>query len=129
MAGVILPKRNFYATKDQLKSDKANKFIGRGSFNSSTEGYRRAWAEIERANVGEYTSSDVVFVSAEGQRRGRFSPPYEELMLAVDAGATLLTDDKRNRERPYNVGEREVVDFLVANNYTEVSPGVWQPKR
>ncbi|MGH9896737.1 MAG: hypothetical protein ACREA0_33000, partial [bacterium] len=105
--------------------DKATKFIGRGSASSSTGVYAKAWGE--RANGGQYTAEDRVFVSAEGQRPGRMGLDAGELGLATDAGATIITDDRANRTRAYNVGEREVAAFLKSRGYTETSPGVWVP--
>ena len=122
---VVLPAVSHYVSKDQAKSDKATKFIGQGSPRSSTAAYAKAWGE--RANSGTYSASDTVFVSAEGGRSGRVAADAAELARATDAGATILTDDKSNRERAYNVGEREVVALLTKAKYVEVEPGVWKP--
>jgi hypothetical protein len=112
-----------YAAKDQAKSDRANKFIGRGSERSSTAKYAKAWGD--RANSGSYTSADTVFVSAEGNRSGRIAPDFVELKRATDAGATIVTDDAANRARDYNVGERAVAGFLEKQGYSETAPGTW----
>jgi len=122
---VQLPKTSPYTAKDQAKSDKANKFIGRGSPRSSTAAYAKAWGD--RANTGKYTAEDRVFVSAEGNRTGRVAPDLDELGKATSAGATIVTDDAANRGREYNVGEREVAAFLSKQGYREVEPGVWAP--
>ena len=125
-ARVVLPNRTRHTPKDQVKSDKANKFIGRGSAKSSTADYAEAWGD--RANMGEYRATDTVFVSAEGVRAGRVPHDKAELKRATDAGATIITDDKANREdRAHNVGEREVAAQLLASGYKEVEPGVWKP--
>ena len=68
---VILPVTGPYTAKDQRKANAANKFIGRGSPRSSTNAYAIAFGDA--ANCGEYTSEDVVFVSAEGARSGRIN--------------------------------------------------------
>ena len=68
----------------------------------------------------------MVFISAEGDRVGRLDPNFTEIALAISASATFVTDDKQNRERPYNVGERQVAEFLIDHNYEEVKPGFWQ---
>jgi hypothetical protein len=120
---VILPVTGPYTAKDQAKSDKANKFIGRGSQRSSTERYRKAWGC--RANCGSYQNTDVVFISAEGNRAGAHEPDFEEIGRAVSAGACLITDDKANRLRAYNTGERNVADYLGRNGYNEHPSGVW----
>lgn len=120
---VKLTGTSVYLAKDQAKSDRANKFIGRGSASSSTAQYAKDWGN--RANTGSYTSSDVVFVSAEGNRSGRVPPDLSELNKAMAAGATLITDTEANRERPYNVGEREVTSHLKKHGYVESKPGTW----
>ena len=114
-----------YTAKDQIKSDKANKFIGRGSPASSTNRYAKDWGD--KANTGQYTQSDTVFVSAEGARAARVPHDNVELDKAIKAGATIVTDNAANRVRDYNVGERAVAEQLRANMYAEVSPGVWKP--
>jgi hypothetical protein len=123
---VNLGNTGYYGQKDQAKSNRANCFIGRGSPDSSTNRYRIAWGNL--ANKGSYTSSDVVFVSAEGQRHGRLDPPWKELDLAIAAGAHFITDDRANANRPYNVGERQVEKYLIMAEYYERSPGYWTPK-
>lgn len=122
---VILPRTSPYTAKDQAKSDRATCFIGRGSPRSSTAAYAKAWGD--KANKGSYTCEDVVFVSAEGARRDRLEPDYDELHKALSAAARVITDDPANRNRPYNVGEREVERYLLANGYKEKSPGFWAP--
>ncbi len=122
--GVDLGTSGPYTKKDQAKSDQATKFIGRGSERSSTAKYAKAWGD--RANTGQYTADDVVFISAEGNRGGRVAPDFAEVGRAVKAGATVITDSKANRERDFNVGEREVAKFLTDSGYREVSPGRWQ---
>lgn len=114
---------NPYLGKDLAKAEKANKFIGRGSAQSSTNKYRMAAGDL--ANCGQYTSTDVVFISAEGMRRGREEPDFEEIARAAQAHVVFVTDDKSNRERPYNYGEREVAEFLNAIGYIESRPGIW----
>ena len=48
---------------------------------------------------------------------------------AVYAEATILTDKLSDRERSFNVGEREVAAHLTKNGYVEEgNTGVWKPK-
>ncbi|QIB67154.1 hypothetical protein [Kineobactrum salinum] len=122
---VILPVTGPYTAKDQIKSDQATKFIGQGSSRSSTEKYRKAWGE--RANCGDYTDRDVVFISVEGNRGGRKEPDFEEIKRAIAANASFITDSLLNRSRPYNIGERQVAQYLDLMSYTETAPGFWQP--
>ena len=120
---VTLPVTGPYTAKDQVKSDKASKFIGRGSNRSSTEQYRLAWGD--QANSGTYANNDIVFISAEGNRAGSLKPDFREIKKAMDAGARFITDNQANRKRPYNSGERQVADFLSQNVYREESDGFW----
>ena len=122
---VTLTLRTAYTTEDQLKADRANKFIGRGSARSSTNQYRKDYGDM--ANTGYYEPTDVVFISAEGNRQGRLMPDAEELKLAVRAGVTFITDGEYDRQRPYNIGERQIAFFLNKYGYHEVSSGVWKP--
>jgi hypothetical protein len=122
---VILPNTSPYTKKDQAKSDRATCFIGRGSLNSSTRAYSEAWGK--QANMGNYRTSDTVFLSVEGARTGRQSLDTYELILAIKARATILTDTVSSRLRAYNVGEREAANYLLDHKYEEVEPGVWHP--
>lgn len=119
-------KKSPYFGKDKVKFAKANKLISRGSNNSSSKAY--AIAAGDKANVGNYKSTDVVGISVEGKRAGRLSPDFKEIKKAIDAKATFITDNKYNRNREYNIGEREVVEYLNKNNYHEVKDGVWIPE-
>lgn len=112
-----------YLAKDQAKANKATKFIGRGSESSSTAQYAKDFGK--KANTGLYTDKDKVFVSAEGNRPGRIDPDFDEIGKAVSAGATIITDNETNRNRAFNIGERQVADFLTKNGYAESKPGEW----
>ena len=120
---VTLPITGPYTAKDQRKANAANKFIGRGSPRSSTNAYAQAYGS--NANCGVYTSDDVVFISAEGARSGRLDPDFAEIKRARDASARFITDDVANRSRPYNVGERQVSEFLRQQGYRESRPCIW----
>lgn len=123
---VQLPVRNSFTAKDQRKADVATKFIGRGSASSSTEAYRRAFGAL--ANCGAYEARDVVFISAEGARRGRLDPDIDEIERAARARVTFITDGEYDRDRSYNVGERQVALILLSWGYVETAPGYWQPR-
>lgn len=122
-----LPRTNNpYLGKDQLKASFANKFIGRGAAGSSTAVYA-AGLPREVVNCGQYTPTDVVFVSVNGARRNRVLFDRDEVMLAVTAGAKIVTDSRADRYRAYNIGERELAEFLEENDYEELC-GHWTPK-
>lgn len=118
-------RKSSWFAKDRAKAARATRFIGRGSPRSSTEAYRQAAGDL--ANPGIYTAANVVFVSAEGNRSGRLAADWAELARAIAGGATLITDIAADRERPYNVGEREVARYLTDNGYREAKPGLWKP--
>jgi hypothetical protein len=118
-------RKTAWFAKDQAKARQADLFIGRGSPASSTEAYRAAAGS--RANIGIYRVTDVVFISAEGARRGRVPPDFAEIAKAVAAGVTFITDSPADRARSYNVGEREVAAFLTDHDYHEIAPGRWRP--
>lgn len=127
IGGVKLENNNpKHLEKDQAKADQATKFIGRGSKNSSTASYAAAFGE--RANSGNYTSDDVVFISANGNRPGRVEPDFNEIDLAIKAGASFITDVPAQRNTSFNkVGEGKVAEYLVNSGYTEYEPGKWKP--
>ena len=123
-----LPKTgNWYWKKDAKKAAVANKFIGIGGSGSSTAKYA-AGLPSEVVNCMEYTDTDIVFVSINGARGNRVGIeayiPY--LKAAMEAGATIITDDGDNRNRPYNIGERELAKYLDENEYRENGLGVWR---
>ncbi len=120
---VRLPVRSHHTAKDQKKADLSNKFIGRGSANSSTNAYRIAYGSA--ANSGQYSAYDVVFISAEGNRNNRLDPDFDEIHRAAMKSVIFITDDAANRNRLYNLGERQVAEFLLRIGYVEVLPGVW----
>ncbi len=118
--------RTRYAAKDARKAAQATKYIGRGSYRSSTNAYRLAIGP-DFANTGDYDAQDVVWISAEGNRAGRVNPDFTEIGKAITARATVITDDILDRERPYNIGERQVAVFLASHGYLEIKPGIWSP--
>ena len=109
--------KNSFGYKDQMKADISNKFIGRGSATSSTNQYAKDFKG--KANCGDYLSTDVVFISAEGNRTGRLLPDVNEIVKACEAGATLVTDNPSNRNRQYNIGERFVAELLIRQGCEE----------
>lgn len=122
-----LPRTNNpFWFKDQSKARQANKFIGRGAPGSSTAVYA-AGLPREVVNCGQYVPTDIVFVSVNGARRNRVLFDRDEVMLAINAGAAIVTDSARDRYRDFNVGERELAEFLEANEYEELG-GFWTPK-
>lgn len=114
---IQLPIKSRWGAKDQEKANAATKFIGRGSPKSSTAAYARAVRE--RANCGNYTADDRVFVSVEGRRAGRVPLDKAEVLRAVNAKAVFIADTPYHRRRAYNEGERELAALLSAEHYEE----------
>ncbi len=125
-------KRSPYFQKDLAKARQATQLIGEGSAQSSTAAYVKAVGPY--ANTGRYTENDIVFVSAEGDRRARVNPigttpngAYRNLDLAIAAGARFIIDRPADRNGAYNVGERQIANYLTARGYQETSPGLFSP--
>lgn len=125
-------KKSPYFGKDLAKARQATQFIGEGSANSSTTAYAKALAPF--ANTGNYSSADVIFISAEGDRANRFNPiqiipngAYRNIDRAIAARASFIIDPPAHRNRPYNVGERQIASYLTAHGYRETSLGVFTP--
>jgi hypothetical protein len=114
---VKLTKTGKHTSKDQVKSDQANKFIGVGSEKSSTNQYAKDWGD--NANTGSYESTDTVFISAEGNRSNRVDADLSEVDKAITAGATIITDTSDQGNSKYNeVGEGKVQEYLSSKGYT-----------
>lgn len=90
-------------------------------------------------NSGNYSSNDVIFVSIGGKRgnevvrKQQQDKTIREAIKALDAGATLITDNAAYVEsNPYNEGEKRLAANLKAKgyNYSEITVdgnllGVW----
>ncbi|MCK5914770.1 MAG: hypothetical protein KAG92_01420 [Deltaproteobacteria bacterium] len=117
---------NNFRYKDAKKFKSITKFIGHGSEHSSTEAYRIALQTI--ANTGQYSETDIVGISVEGRRHRRKTLDTEEVLKAIKGRATIVTDDYANRCRHYNLGERQVAEFLLDHRYREQDEsGIWLP--
>ena len=118
-------------TADTRKAARANKMIGFGAPGSSTANYVQQAGPL--ANCGVYAADDVVFVSINGRRRNRIGiETYEaELLLAAEAGVTFVADNWNAREKPYNLGEQELAEWLEQHDYVEEprGSGTWRPSR
>jgi hypothetical protein len=123
MANIKIPfNGTLWSIKDQYKADVCTKFIGRGSSKSSTNMYRSIFAELSLSNSSTYDENDIVFISVEGDRKCRFpfSKIEDEVRLALNANVTVVCDNSYNRNRSYNIGERELNTFLLNFGYVEI---------
>ena len=117
---VKLPFSSFYSYKDQAKANVANKYIGIGADGSATDKYRVAYGQMANCNI--YEKSDVVFISINGRRRNAVSVDAikDQITLASKAEVRFVTDNKINRYREYNIGERDVEEVLLSLDYKEL---------
>ena len=114
--------------RDAERFSKITKFIANGRLpGSTTKDYAEALAPI--TNTGEYSSSDVVGICASGDnRRGRCFFDLEEMMLAIQARATIITYDLITRESSTDPGPKEIARFLRLMHYQEAGgSGTWRP--
>lgn len=118
--GFNLTYKNRYTTKDQYKADECNKFIGFSVEGRATWQYAKdAEAQNIPVNCGLYSNLDLVFVSINGKGYGtpeNFGKTIKEIALALQAGATIITDNQINAERKYNnhaFGESGLRNFLM----------------
>lgn len=112
---VLLPNRySQWGAKDQIKATLASCFVGRGSGKSSTNKYRQICSGFLHS---EYLSDDLVFVSVEGARQGRIPLDTLEVDKVIAPGASIICDNTVNRNRTYNVGERELFEYITQQNY------------
>jgi hypothetical protein len=115
-----------YLQKDLRKFGDCTKLITRGVVGSSSHKYM-FMGEWE-INPSKYDTEDIVGVSVNGNRRGRIPFDRDELYLAVAVEAIIITDNLYNRNRSYNIGEREVAEFLTEHGYTmedSILRGTW----
>jgi len=105
-----------YQLKDMQKFSNCNKLITRGALGSSSHKYR-AMEDKWDINTGHYNESDIVGISVNGNRPNRVKFDEAELLLAIEEGVTFVTDTEFDRSRPYNIGEREIAEFLTKYRY------------
>ena len=143
----VTPQQGVSDNKAKAKASIATQYIGfgEGITGSSTETYRQQAGAF--ANTGNYSSSDVIFVSIGGKRPTNNLPlrksqqdrTIREAVKALETGATLITDNvnyihynsKTNQQRPitltveeftkedglYNEGEKRLYENLKAKGY------------
>jgi hypothetical protein len=116
--------------KAKIKASIATQFIGfgEGITGSSTEAYKKQAGKL--ANTGNYSSNDIIFVSIPGLRgnaeiaKREQDKTIKEAIKAVEAGATILTDNKAYTDASsYNTGEKRLYTNMEAKgyNYSEVT--------
>jgi hypothetical protein len=110
--------------KAKIKASIATQYIGfgEGILGSSTETYRQQAGRF--ANTGNYSANDVIFVSIGGKRgtelqqKTQQDRTIKEAIKAVEAGATILTDNKAYTDAStYNTGEKRLYANMEAKGY------------
>jgi predicted GNAT family acetyltransferase len=110
--------------KAKSKAKIATQYIGfaEGIAGSSTASYAKQAGQF--ANTGAYTSDDVIFVSIGGKRgsaalqKSQQDRTIKEAIKAVEAGATIITDNKRYTDAStYNTGEKRLYENMKAKGY------------
>jgi alkylated DNA repair dioxygenase AlkB len=131
----ITPQEGVFDNKAKAKASIATQYIGFGEEivgkdgkRSSTQLYREQAGTL--ANTGNYSSDDVIFVSIPGLRgdatvvKREQDKTIKEAIKALEAGATILTDNKSYIESSkYNTGEQRLYKNLEAKgyNYSEIT--------
>jgi len=116
--------------KAVIKASIATQFIGfgEGIAGSSTETYRQQAGAL--ANTSKYSTDDMIFVSIGGKRgtetqqKTQQDRTIKEAIKAVEAGATILTDNKAYTDASsYNTGEKRLYKNMEAKgyNYSEIT--------
>jgi len=133
-----------YSKKDAAKASMATQFIGEGGEGTSTKAYQEIYDD--KANTGTYEKGDAVFISVNGGnsktkvnalKDGKLAGVYENIDKAMAAGATLITDTEKHRNRSYNQpGEGAIAKYIQNSphkyHYKEVTKngekvGTWIP--
>ena len=120
-----------YNDKDRVKFAKATKLIGYSDApRSSTHTYIQDNKNV--VNTGVYNPGEVVGVSLNGASRPNSESNYlkakEEVIKALEAGATVIQDNAEDRNRAFNVAtEGRLAKELSDLGYTESTEGsgVW----
>ena len=129
-------KKAGYLPKEQVKTKLANQFIGEGSPDSSTDRYHKMYQSEGFANTGNYTASDIIYVSSNGARGNRRSPvadgklqgEFKNIDKAIKAGAAFIMDDYAHlvKTKKYNIGELALGNYVKSKGYKRVGrTGMW----
>lgn len=112
-----------YYDKDKVKFSVCDKLISRGATGSSSDKYSKDSTLLNFSpnsiNTTSYTNSDVVGISVNGKRPNRKTFDKELVDLAIEANVfSFVTDNSYNRNRYFNIGEREIAQYLIDQGYT-----------
>lgn len=115
--------------KELSKAKVATSLIGQGVGNSSANTITATYDAAGLANTGKYSDKDVIFLTANGNRKDRFAPvkngklqgAYTNVDKAIAAGASFVADSGAHLSKSnngYNVGEEALANYLKDHGYT-----------
>ena len=90
----------------------------------ATPEYQRKFQPYETVD-----ETSVVGISTNGNRPNRVKFPTEVLDILIETGCKIITDNAYHRNRSYNIGEREVAQYLLDHGYKPTdypTHTVWQ---
>lgn len=135
--GYVKDSAKKHLSKELFKIRQATQFIGTGGGNdSTTQRMENAYSQVGLANTGNYTSSDLIYVSSNGNRGQRFvnvnngqlQGAYQNIDKAIAARVRFIMDTKAHLDATsgYNVGEVAMANYLASKGYTrEDATGIW----
>lgn len=104
---------SIYQNKDIRKFEYCNKMITRGAVGSSSHKYQYSKILGDKiVNDDNYSNIDIVGVSVNGKRNNRLTFDKKLVRIAFRSGAVIVCDNTYNRNRSFNIGERELNTFL-----------------
>lgn len=106
-----------YRQKDLLKFSYCTHVLSIGVKGSSSHFYSTWEFQRNFKSLGEINRNSIVGLSANGDRPDRVIFPVEWLIELKNIGCVLITDNNFNRNRKFNIGEREIAHWLIENNY------------
>jgi len=126
----VTPQEGVTDNKAKAKASIATQYIGFGEGIVGRDGKRSSTKLYSEqagpyANTGIYSTADVIFVSIPGLRgapeitKREQDKTIKEAIKAVEAGATILTDNKEYTDNSkYNTGEQRLYKNMEAKGYT-----------
>lgn len=139
LPNVIKPSARKWLEKELVKARVATKFIGDGVINSSTDRYRKLYYKYNLSNLPFYRETDVVWISANGNRKDRIPVTVNNRLFSVyylidtviAAKASIIADTKTHimNTYNYNIGELELANYLLSKGYYRLDKtGIWKPE-
>ena len=121
--------------KELAKARVATSVIGQGVKNSSANTIVGVYDKYNLANLDNYSSTDVVYLTANGNRTGSIKPVvagklqgnYKLIDKAIDAGASFVADTKEHLDKTggYNTGEVALAEYLSSHGYKREDKGLY----